>query len=466
MEYLSDIINNKSFESLTNKSDHLLIANAGSGKTVLLLDNFTSWAKDQNKTILYLYNRKSMKNQFALSYAKKHSNLTINSYQYLENKYSSKLYDICKLNTDYLEKFDYILCDECHYFVCDSLFNKNIHISFEVINRSKAIKLYFTATPSPFIFISNLLSRQLKTIDLSSFTDKNINSIYICKNKQFNSLERKFLKNNTIIHFENNKIKNKELVKDLNNKGYAAYAISRENIDNISDSILNNNRKISDTKDFIATTSVCENGVNFNIEGNALVSFPKFQNWTSLEQSAARVRTLSNNEVSMLYCLPHFNKITTMLEYNNYDLRRLKLRKEEIIESSDFLHSNISLDFEIAMIEYINEELFEIIDYYRKNGKDHLSFFIKKLQNIYPDAKITILDKYDAIDAVMYFDGLMGKSNKLLIDPITIKDIKDRLEIGPKIIKEQIAGVYTIEPKRITKNGVKETYWIIERLQK
>ena len=71
MEYLSDIINNKSFEGLTNKNDHLLIANAGSGKTVLLLDNFTLWAKEQNKTILYLYNRKSMKNQFALSYAKK-----------------------------------------------------------------------------------------------------------------------------------------------------------------------------------------------------------------------------------------------------------------------------------------------------------------------------------------------------------------------------------------------------------
>ena len=392
--------------------------------------------------------------------------MTIKSYQYLENKYSSKLYDICKLNTDYLEKFDYILCDECHYFVCDSLFNKNTHISFEVINRSKAIKLYFTATPTPFLFISNLLIRQLKTIDLSSYTEKNINSIFICKNKQFPLLERKFLKNNVIIHFENNKEKNNKLVKNLKENGYIATAISKENVDNFSDSLLKNGSKISDTHDFIATTSVCENGVNFDIEGSALVSFPKFPNWTSLEQSAARVRTLSNNEISMLYCLPHFNKIAKMLEYNNYDLRRLKLRKEEILESSDFLNSTISLDFEIAMIEYINEELFEIIDYYNKNGKDLSSFFIKKLQNIYPDAKITTLDKYDAIDVVKYFDGLMGKFNKLLIDPITIKDIKDRLKIGPKIIKEQIAGVYTIEPKRKTENGVKETYWLIERLQK
>lgn len=88
MKYLSDYITTENLNEWINEyNDLLIVANAGAGKTYLLLEQFVNEAKKRGLNVLYCYNCKSMRTQFAQEYADKHDNLSIVSYQLLE-KYS------------------------------------------------------------------------------------------------------------------------------------------------------------------------------------------------------------------------------------------------------------------------------------------------------------------------------------------------------------------------------------------
>ncbi|MBD8036622.1 DEAD/DEAH box helicase family protein [Solibacillus sp. A46] len=466
MKYLSEIITIKHFEEINNKQDYLLISNTGSGKTHLMLEKFVSWAKVNNKKVLYLYNRVGMKLQFGDYYSKRHDNLTIQSYQHYEKKYSDNLSYICQFNTDCFAEYDYILCDECQYFTCDSLFNDNTYVSFEIIKRSKAIRIFFSATPTPFTLISDYLLKDLRTIDLSGYTKKNIKKIIITTKAQFNDSEKFFLKKNKIIHFENDTKNIENLSEFYSQLGYKSTFISKANIEEFSKDILckYDNDQENIPFDIVATTSVCETGMNFNISNDVIVSFPKFMNWTSLEQSASRPRSFNNNSVSMLYCIPHYTSLVNIFISNAEKLEYYKAKKRKLLKSAEFLKYTSCYDFKIAMLEYILYEIEEIMDNYNENSKKLLPYFNNKLNEIYPDAEIVILNELDMIDVEGYFAELMAGNDELLINMATILKIKTDLGIGPKTIKKKLKNIYSITPKRITSKKI--YHWLIEKLQK
>lgn len=493
--YLSDEFEEKDFQSWTNDKHILIVANAGAGKTTLMLDKFTSWAEKQEpmKRVLYLHNRNVMKAQFADRKAEEHKNLEICSYQGIEERTKDIKIDV----QNYIDSFDYILSDECHYFVSDAAFNKKTFLSYEAVNNCKGTAIYFTATPKFFLRMTDKLNKPLKIIDKTDLSKKNIQKIYLAKNLDiFNKFEAKLLEKQKIIHFENDNDKLKLKESKYSKEGYkAAMVLSEYSEDKnyMNDEVAEQIKHSTDEKgndianvftDWLGCTSAYENGVNFNIEGSVTVSFAKYINWTSLEQSLSRVRNFKDNNVNMLICLPHKNffrnidfvepEVIDYLEYCNE-----KTDKNAVFGRDEYYKYN---DFVIAYHKIGLDEVQEIL-----NADDKIKYYKEKLHELYPNAEIVVIDSNDLIDIDSTIEKFMEGNEEInLIYPEekekfvnTINELlKDKEHTGRKLKLNKISKkmkelnssyCLTKYPKavKIKNNEGKETTttkWILKKV--
>ena len=148
------------YKQWSNYNKIFISAPTGSGKTYFILNVLLPFACSQNRKILFLVNRKILKLQlekeisnFPFEIAK---NITIETYQTLEKKYCEIKSDIRKetiniagnTGLQYYENHDYVVCDECHYFLTDSNYNINTGVSFRWIQEMFAhkIRIFMSAT--------------------------------------------------------------------------------------------------------------------------------------------------------------------------------------------------------------------------------------------------------------------------------------------------------------------------------
>lgn len=134
---MSEIINWRRKDIVT------LIAGTGSGKSSFIKNELYSYAKIVNKKILILIHRSNCKEQFIkeINSILKDNIITIDTYQRLEYNFFHN-----KKNIN-LSLYDYIVCDEFHYFLSDSKFNENTGISLELIlGQANAVKIFMSAT--------------------------------------------------------------------------------------------------------------------------------------------------------------------------------------------------------------------------------------------------------------------------------------------------------------------------------
>lgn len=180
-KYISDFIDNE-YGSWTNEDIIFLSSPTGTGKTTFIFDKFLPYMKNKKKRILYLVNRSVLKKQLD----KRHSNLPfehqnyiyIESYQSIESiliqlaktvptpeylkGYITSNYNITGNKTfpynikredlerhlSWLASFDCVVCDESHYFLSDSNFNKNTILSYNFIKwfYGSKLKIFISAT--------------------------------------------------------------------------------------------------------------------------------------------------------------------------------------------------------------------------------------------------------------------------------------------------------------------------------
>ncbi len=159
-EYISDKIG----EEYMNWEDRNIIfitAPTGSGKSYFILHIFLKWIVRNNLKMLYLVNRKILKEQleeelhgevedeiyqeFGIEKGLR-NHITITTYQNIENGLKGKKY----LEANYfIQGFQCVVCDECHYFYSDSNFNTNTEISYLFLRKvfNNRIQIYISATP-------------------------------------------------------------------------------------------------------------------------------------------------------------------------------------------------------------------------------------------------------------------------------------------------------------------------------
>ncbi|MDK2584228.1 DEAD/DEAH box helicase family protein [Romboutsia sedimentorum] len=164
-------------------------AQTGTGKTYFIIgDKNTNGLIDNigNKTLLYICNRRALKREIKLDLLKKFEmdiprikktgkinmnkidtlktikNVTILSYQelasmFIKNKYTDTNYNI--------HEFDYIICDECHFFLTDSGFNNKTYIAFFNLVREhypSSVRLFISATIDE---VNNVIDKALEDIN-------------------------------------------------------------------------------------------------------------------------------------------------------------------------------------------------------------------------------------------------------------------------------------------------------------
>jgi hypothetical protein len=131
----------------------------GSGKSSFILHQLLDWARDHNMPILYLVNRKILKEQLKSRLASEiqaewaskcprallQDYISIRTYQEIEE--GLKMGDAQQLK-EALSRFRYVVYDECHYFRVDSTFNPATSLSYNYLKKrfDYEIQIFMSAT--------------------------------------------------------------------------------------------------------------------------------------------------------------------------------------------------------------------------------------------------------------------------------------------------------------------------------
>lgn len=135
MQYLSEQIDSTEIEKW-DKQNVVLDYQVGAGKTTFMFESLIPFYQKQNKSVLYLVNRKALKGQLETAYKK--AGVQVQSYQYIETRIR---------NGQPLKTYDCIICDEAHYFFLDSAFNNCTYLSFQwLMQQTQSTKIFMSAT--------------------------------------------------------------------------------------------------------------------------------------------------------------------------------------------------------------------------------------------------------------------------------------------------------------------------------
>lgn len=133
----------------------------GTGKTYFILYVLLPYVSQQGKKILYLVNRRILKEQLESEISsfpfELRESIRIELYQTIEINMSEVRYDYRNRTNHaygYLsvwinpDDYDFVVCDECHYFLADSNYNTNTGLSFRWIQDmfSSKIRIFLSAT--------------------------------------------------------------------------------------------------------------------------------------------------------------------------------------------------------------------------------------------------------------------------------------------------------------------------------
>ena len=134
----------------------ILDGGTGTGKTYFILRVLAPYARLLGKRILYLCNRKKLKEQVKPEIGKRHlkDTVTAMTYQALETSLNK--------DSNSIPFYDYIVADECHYFTNDALFNEYTDISYHYLYHQKNnVVIYISATAKIYFHWLKKTSRVL-----------------------------------------------------------------------------------------------------------------------------------------------------------------------------------------------------------------------------------------------------------------------------------------------------------------
>ncbi|WP_425446654.1 hypothetical protein [Dethiothermospora halolimnae] len=148
-----------------DKGDIITVkAGTGKGKSYFIKNLLYAFAKKRNKKILFLIHRINCVNQFEKEIIrdKKTDVIDIKTYQKIE-----ALYNNHKKSFNFSE-YEYIVCDEFHYFMSDAAFNKTTDISLNLIlEENDKTKIFMSATGDYMkAYINNVKNKETNDYEL------------------------------------------------------------------------------------------------------------------------------------------------------------------------------------------------------------------------------------------------------------------------------------------------------------
>ncbi|WP_297633548.1 DEAD/DEAH box helicase family protein [uncultured Clostridium sp.] len=136
---ISEIITIEDIKNWNKGEIVTITAGTGAGKSYFIKNILHAFAYLKNTKILMLVHRTNCKDQFLneIKKDKKTDSIDIATYQSLEQK--KGFY--------YLQQYDYIVCDEFHYFMQDAAFSTTTDISLDrILGQTDKVRIFMSAT--------------------------------------------------------------------------------------------------------------------------------------------------------------------------------------------------------------------------------------------------------------------------------------------------------------------------------
>jgi hypothetical protein len=330
VEYVSNLIGDD-YKSWNDESV-FLDCGTGSGKTTFVIKQLSQYAESKSKKILYLCNRKKLKEHVDDLISKDDiTNIDVMTYQLLESAF-----DKDKGMKWGLEHYEYIVADECHYFLCDATFNRCTDLSYQFVNDAKnSVVIYMSATAESLynILKSNGTIKENRHYKISkkySYVD----NIYFYKKDELTHIIDNLLEktNDKIVCFCNSNARVKELFIHYKEQGIANIICSQYTNDTTMKAINEKDciKAISDDlvtfdKRLLIATKVIDNGIDLKDTKIKHIISEVFD-LDSAVQCLGRKRSLNDVDKCNFYILNYEGRELHCLNYNNkQDLEPVEL---------------------------------------------------------------------------------------------------------------------------------------------
>lgn len=177
-EYVSNVITANVIDKLEVGKNYLIASEMDSGKNYWVRNVLLPYALDKRKRTLVLSHRSSTLSQ-QKNYLEEYKWECIR--QFKGGMFDLKTYqafqNMLKRNDPSVDDYDYIVCDEAHYFVSDSTFNTKTELAFNYLNQNhKAVKFFLTATPEGLYYLP--WKNEIKVLKEANFANNSVKDLY------------------------------------------------------------------------------------------------------------------------------------------------------------------------------------------------------------------------------------------------------------------------------------------------
>lgn len=486
--YVSDIVTCDVIKKLEAGQNYLIGSEMGSGKNFWTRNKLLPYAIDNNKKVLLVVHRiaiKGQQNHYLNSYKDecvkkfKCDIFGIQSYQSLEQMIKNG-------RTAFIDDYDYIICDEAHYFVKDSNMNPNTVYFYEYLNdNNKAVKVFLTGTYESFSYLP--WKNRIICLKQANYNHSNVKEIYCYQDKDLIKpvIEEKISNDQKVLMIVGDKKTGKEFRDEIS----AMTCFMTANNKNSSEfsRITKNNTFESDL--LISTSLICE-GVEIKDPNIKTIVLDGIDDLELIAQSSARIR---NEEVVLFVNQPSYQKISNrFMKYDNKlnmieEFEQLGYLEYEQKYGYDTIHQ--SHDFLVtSQIMSDDNNQNELILKLNSCAVAHIQYNYNMYKNIIKVGFEVALKKYFPGAVIYNYDELVreGLINKILIDHfmdkqlfkeeqqmlkgLLIREYGLRKSLGIKKINEHFKRnninfrlISKREQKRQSSNYNK-TYWILEKI--
>lgn len=446
------LITEKQLDNFKHNQMYGLFSEPGAGKTYAFTNTISEWAANNNKRVLYLSHRNSLKKQTKIEMREfnrqleqqfKGDILTYLNYQAIE--FASK--EQQQVNNQY----DLIIADEAHYLFADS-WNGQTDASIRFLENVEAPVLLMSGTPNLLLNYFN----NIQILKMPDYTKTNVVEIKLYKNEEvlLEEINKKKGNDYKVLIFVKDWAKKVQQRAEENNGSFVCSAHGKEYDkadQQVIEAIHHNYKELP--SNLIFSTSILQEGINVKDKNFSCVASISPMRMDDIVQQVARVR---DNKITVCLVEPKINQYQSFILNSKRELEE----REVSAARKHFLMTSI-------------QEAKEII--YKES-------FETKIRKCFPTANITYSEKDIQLDKLknllkqltdvkLYKEDYEGITvtqetlkEKLSIE-FGVRGAGGRKNISKKVIsnwiKQQDLG-YELISSRDRK--INETYWQIKKV--
>ncbi|BBF41925.1 hypothetical protein lbkm_0605 [Lachnospiraceae bacterium KM106-2] len=176
-EYVSDVLSDEIIMKMVSGNNYLIGSEMNSGKNYWVRNVLLPYAFNKNQKTLLLSHRNSIKNQQE-EYLKEYQWECIRQFKggLFDTMTYQSFQNAIKRKEPELLEYDFIICDEAHYFISDNSFNPNTEYSFDFLDKNnKAVKIFMSGTYQCLDYLP--FAKPLEVLKEANYYNNNVESL-------------------------------------------------------------------------------------------------------------------------------------------------------------------------------------------------------------------------------------------------------------------------------------------------